>query len=180
TLCVVLLAVLATGCTGKDAGETLAGGVCDQLSGKDRDHCYQQIAKFNGDINLCREVEGAGPKTKCVIFVAETTKDAKLCQGLPIVHTGSGAYLYYDCVQYSAVALNDPELCDMLGHDYTDRTGNDLNPKGVDIDTCQYLASSQCGLVGKAGCVATSDLNGNQGARYCLEGELSNGRCIQP
>jgi hypothetical protein len=35
-LCLFILVVPTAGCSGRDAGETIAGGVCEQLSGSER------------------------------------------------------------------------------------------------------------------------------------------------
>lgn len=54
------------------------GGVCEQISREDRDHCYQYIARFSGNGLLCGKIEGAGPMSKCRIYIAEWWKKGYL------------------------------------------------------------------------------------------------------
>ena len=117
------------------------GGLCEQISGKDRDYCYQNIARFSGNALLCGKIEEPGPKSKCRIFIAEWWKRGSWCDPLSRQSTGNGAYTYYDCVQYLAVKLNDPKLCENIGQDISSE-GNDLNEKGVSLTICIDLAGT--------------------------------------
>lgn len=177
-VCLVLLMIAVmtfAGCTGKEAGEALAEGACEKLSGLDRDHCYQQIAKFNGDGKLCEKIEHPGPKSKCFIYAAETTNFGYYCNKLGKLASGDGAYTFYDCVQYLAVQWQDPQLCKGL-KGLGQSGSNDLNPKGISEKTCLDLAGKTCGKIGQKACV-DREMSSVSTNYYCMEGEEIGGMC---
>lgn len=188
-VCLALLSIAmmaAAGCTGKEAGDTLSEGVCEKLSGLDRDHCYQQIAKFNGDGKLCEKIEHPGPKSKCIIFVEELmtgrerpwlVSPGQRCFLLDSKSSMDGSYTRGDCYQYLAVAWQDPKFCDnLLKYDLAGGS-NDLNKQGVSYDTCVRLAGADCGHIGQPACLDRLDLN-LQTQKYCLEGQMDRGKCV--
>jgi hypothetical protein len=157
------------------------GGVCEQISGEDRDHCYQYIARFSGNALLCGKIDEAGPRSKCRIFVAEWWKKGSWCNPLSRQLIGNGSYTYYDCIQYLAVKFKDPGLCDIIGQDIS-AAGNDLNEQGVSLTKCFDLASTSCGHIGQNACTSIEPLLAPEGKRmgnYCLEGRNSGERCVK-
>jgi hypothetical protein len=163
------------------ATETL-GGVCGYISGEDRDRCYQYIARFSGNALLCGKIGGAGPRSRCRIYIAEWWKKGSWCDPLSRQQAGNGSYTYYDCIQYLAVKFKDPGLCDALGKDIS-TAGNDLNEKGVSLITCIDSAGTSCGHIGQNTCTSIEPRSAPGGnltreINYCLEGRNSGGRCV--
>jgi len=157
------------------------GGVCEQISGEDRDHCYQYIARFSGNALLCGKIDEAGPRSKCRIFVAEWWKKGSWCNPLSRQLTGNGSYTYYDCIQYLAVKFKDPGLCDIIGQDIS-AAGNDLNEQGVSLTKCIDLAGTSCGHIGQNACTSIEPLLAPEGksmGNYCLEGRNSGEKCVK-
>lgn len=168
-VCLVLLSIAmmaAAGCTGKEAGDTLAEGVCEKLSGLDRDHCYQNLARSTNNRDLCFEIQNPGPKSKCLIYLMD-------CFELSEKATGDGAYTRYDCYQYRAVQLQSVEICESYIEEGYRSGGNDLNPGGVSRNICIERVTENCGHIGQNVC---RDKNKNQ--NYCLYGMMDMGKCV--
>ena len=159
------------------------GGLCEHISGEDRGHCYQYIARFSGNALLCGKIEEAGSRSKCRIFVAAWWKKGSWCNPLSRQPTGNDSYTYYDCIQYLAVKFKDPGLCDFIGQDIS-ALGNDLNEQGVSLTKCIDLAGTSCGHIGQNSCTSIEPLLAPEGKRmgeisYCLEGRNSGERCVK-
>lgn len=155
-----------SGCTGKAAGFVLAESACERLSGFDRDHCYQYLARVEKDTELCEKIENRGPWSKCHIYLGD-------CLDLPMRATGDGAYTRYDCGQYLAVERQSVDLCE-----YTFKEGyrggpNDLNPKGTSLEICIEAVTKNCGQIGENVCW---DKETNK--KYCMYGMIDMGKCI--
>jgi hypothetical protein len=156
------------------ATETL-GSVCGYIPGEDRDMCYQYIARFSGNALLCGKIEGAEPRRRCRIYIAEWWKKGSWCDPLSRQPAGNGSYTYYDCIQYLAVKFKDPGLCDTIGKDIS-AAGNDLNEKGVSLTTCIDSAGASCVHIGQNTQRYRTPIS-TRGNRheitYCLEGPNS-------
>jgi hypothetical protein len=85
----------------------------EELTGSDRDHCYQQLAIKSGNPELCAKVERNAPETKCYLLIAEAKKDPYIC--LSIDTRDNDAYTQAECFQKVAVASKDVSVCDMMG-----------------------------------------------------------------
>jgi hypothetical protein len=119
----VVLLIFSSGCS--DTGRM----ACDAMQGRDRDHCLQGIAKTNGDISLCNDIENAGPASKCYVYVAEQQGDAKYCLIMKDQswYGNNEAYSKADCLMYLARTTNSYGLCyHITEEDQGDAT--DLNP----------------------------------------------------
>jgi hypothetical protein len=152
--------LFAAGC--QDAAE-LGAIACEELDGKDRDHCIQQLAVSSGNQAMCNDIESAGPKSKCWIYIASNEKMWKTCFGMKdeAWYGEQGAYDVQECLQYVAKTTMDPYLCLQIEEDYIDQFGSDLNPGGVSRDICE--SSIQCGKKGQKACYSYADTN-----YYCI------------
>lgn len=161
-LCLAL--VITAGCSFSE--DLLSEGLCDRMSGLDRDHCFQQLAKDQGSSEYCAKIENAGPKSKCYIYLDD-------CSRLNLLATGDGAYTRYDCYQYLAVQYHSVDYCRERLKDYTSGNRNDLNPTGISMDTCIQRATEYCGHIGQISCY---DVFYNKA--YCVTGKESQGNCV--
>lgn len=150
----------AAGC--QDAAE-VGAIACEGLEGKDRDHCIQQLAVTSGNLKLCDDIESAGPKSKCWLYIAKNTKTAGLCLAMKKTdwYGEQGAYDAEECLQYVARETNDGDVCQLL-EEYKDSSGSDLNPDGVSREIC--ISSIICGKSGQEPCYSSS--KGKDGSPY--------------
>lgn len=156
--------VITAGCSFTE--DLLSEGLCDKMSGLDRDHCFQQLARDVRDSEYCAKIENAGPRSKCYIYLNE-------CDKLGLLATGDGAYTRYDCLQYMAVEYRSVDYCREKLKDYTSGNRNDLNPTGIGMDTCIQRATEHCGRIGQLACY-----DGIYNKVYCVTGKVSQGNCI--
>jgi hypothetical protein len=117
----VLACVMAGGCTESDQIlGTVELAACDgnaaRIADIDRDHCVQDAAIRMGDVELCREIAYAPPRTKCVMLIAEKAGDATVCEQMEN-HPGSGEYSRLECLQRVAAKTGDASVCDTIGTD---------------------------------------------------------------
>lgn len=117
----ILACVMAGGCTELDhLLGTVELAVCDgnaaRIADIDRDHCVQDAAIRMGDVELCREIAYAPPRTKCVMLIAEKSGDAMVCDQMEN-HPGSGEYSRLECLQRVAAKTGDASVCDGIGND---------------------------------------------------------------
>ena len=158
-----------SGCAGYDFADQLTEGVCDQMPGLDRDHCYQYLARVEHEPKYCEEIHNPGPWSKCYVYLGYCSELAKQA-------TGDGAYTYYDCIQYMAVRAHSVSLCNTIDEGL--RSGsNDLNPRGVSRQTCIDLATGDCGHIGQVACEDLFSKN-TLTNKYCVFGKLDMGRCV--
>lgn len=169
-LAVLLLSsALLSGCTQYDFADELTEGVCDHMSGLDRDHCYQYLARVMHEPKYCEEIMHPGPWSKCYVYIG-------YCGELKKQATGDGAYTYYDCIQYMAVKSHSLLLCNTIEEGI--RSGsNDLNPRGVSRQTCIDMATEDCGHIGQVACEDPFSKN-SLTKKYCVFGKLDMGRCV--
>jgi len=112
-------AALVCGCAQLDlvlgTGEQMAcGGTAAKVANIDPDHCYQDAAIRKGDTELCKKIERAPPRTKCIMLIAEKNGDKSVC-GQMEDYPGPGEYSRLECLQRVAVKTNDPTVCDLMG-----------------------------------------------------------------
>ena len=161
--------VVVFGCIIADVPDELTKGVCDKMSGLERDHCYQYLARTEHDPEYCEQIVNPGPRSKCYIYLG-------YCGELSKQATGDGAYTYYDCIQWMGVEAHSISMCNEIGEGL--RFGsNDLNPKGVSRQTCIDLATENCGHIGQDACEDPFSRN-NLTKKYCVAGKLDMGRCV--
>lgn len=160
----VIILIIASGCTemGEDA--------CGALSGRDRDHCYQNMAKITGNLELCKKVEGGGPASKCYAYVAGLNGEISTCVAMENMpwHHDTEAYRWQDCVMYAARTSNCPDFCDYL-ESYKGQA-TDLNPyMTVSLESCRK--NINCGQSGQPACRTGSGRSvtttGDSKAYYC-------------
>jgi hypothetical protein len=147
--CCLLALTLSAGC--QDAAELVAIA-CEELEGKDRDHCIQQLAVGSGNLDLCEDIESAGPKSKCWAYIAAEKKDPWICANMENEdwYGKQGAYDQFKCFQYLAKETGDPDICNSIDKGYSDQFGSDLNPDGVSQEIC--YSAVQCGNPGQKAC----------------------------
>ncbi len=143
----------AAGC--QDAAE-MGAIACEGLEGEDRDHCIQQLAVASGNLEMCEDIESAGPKSKCWLYIIADSQNPAYCNAMVKQdwYGKQGAYDINECFQYVARELDDPDICRYIAKDYTDTFGSDLNPGGVSQKIC--LDSIQCGHTGQKPCYSFS------------------------
>lgn len=154
--------LFTAGC--QDAAE-MGAVACEGLDGKDRDHCIQQLAVASMNIHMCNDIESVGPKSKCWLYIAASSKQLSVCGSMSDQdwYGKQGSYDKYQCVQYFARELNAPDVCLEL-ESYRDSDGSDLNPDGISKDIC--FNSIQCGKTGQASCYDTKEQQ-----YYCTAGD---------
>lgn len=165
-LCLIcVLVVVTAGCSVMDTGTGLSEGICEKLSGLDRDHCYQTVARAQNNPALCAKIEGAGPKSKCYLYLG-------LCDQLGARATGDGAYTMFDCWQYRAISLGSVRVCEEYLAEYRSGNRNDLNPEGVSREICIRRVTEHCGHPGQSACY-----DKRNGILYCVNGTRISDRC---
>lgn len=106
--CVQLEWVLGTG------EEAACSGTAVKVANIDPDHCYQDAAKRKGDTELCKKIESAPPRTKCIMLIAEKNGDKSVCAQMED-YPGAGEYSRNECLQRVAVKTCDSSVCDEIG-----------------------------------------------------------------
>ncbi|MDD1695605.1 MAG: hypothetical protein LUQ54_01775 [Methanoregula sp.] len=170
-LCLVLITMafsVIAGCQASDIGFVLTPEVCEKMSGLDRDHCYQNVARAKGDPELCREINNPGPRSKCFVYLGK-------CEELGRQATGDGAYTFYDCAQYRAIEYGSVQMCENDLSHFRSENRNDLNPTGISEGTCKERVLKNCGSYGMNVCY---DKFYNM--EYCEYGVKENGKCVWP
>lgn len=162
---VCILVVATAGCSVMDTGTALSEGICEKLSGLDRDHCYQAVARAQNNPELCAKIEGAGPKSKCYLYLG-------LCDMLGARATGDGAYTMFDCWQYRAISLGSVKVCEEYLEEYRSGNRNDLNPDGVSREICIRRVTEHCGHAGQNACY-----DKRNELYYCVNGTRIADRC---
>ncbi len=106
--CLVLITIafsVTAGCVIPGVKIVLSEEVCEKMSGLDRDHCYQNVARAEGDSKICENIHNPGPWSKCLIYTGD-------CSQLSSQATGDGAYTRYDCYQYLAIEYGSVKICE--------------------------------------------------------------------
>ena len=167
----IVVMVFGAGCS--EVGEK----ACEALSGDDRDHCYQNIAKTTGDSSLCDKIEGAGPASKCFAYVANVNGEFSSCASMTEKpwYGNYEAYRREDCILYVARSGNCPDCCQLISNEYRS-PATDLNPyMEVTRDTC--LEMTQCGKPGELACRQFTGARlaprGEPGSFYCKTGDTT-------
>lgn len=144
----VVIMTMAAGCL-SSAGESVCGNMGP---GETRDHCYQNVARQTGDVSLCNEIEGAGPASKCYLYLAPN--DPGLCKEMTRqpFYGKSGAYREEQCWQYVAVQTRLGDYCSRIPAGY-DSGASDMTPGGVSTARC--FRNLGCGLAGQSPCRTT-------------------------
>ena len=130
--------IIAAGCT------RMGEESCEALSGRDKDHCYQNIAKITGNLELCNKIEGPGPASKCYAYVAGLNGEISTCMNMPSMpwSRDTESYRWADCILYVARTTNCPEFCETLLQ--YEGGATDLSP-GVTVSQKYCKASIKCG-----------------------------------
>jgi len=168
-LCLVLITIafsVTAGCEVLDAEIMLSEEVCEKMSGLDRDHCYQTVARAQGDPDICENINNPGPKSKCYIYLGQ-------CSELRSLATGDGAYTRYDCYQYRAIEYGSVKLCEEDIEDYKSANRNDLNPTGISQDICIKRVTENCGNIGQPVCYDKW-----KQYNFCVSGMMDMGKCV--
>ncbi len=141
----MLSMILVSGCIG------ITEAACGAL-GDDRDHCIQKVAELTKDAPMCDSIDAAPPKSKCYILVAAESRSAAPCFWMKerTWYGESGTYTADQCLQYFAVKVRDPSVCDGI---QVEKPGlrSDLSPQGVSPEICDRLVG-ECGVAGKPAC----------------------------
>lgn len=168
-VCLLLISMAASvisGCLVPDVGIVLTEDICEKMSGKERDHCFLNVARGKDDPAICQKIEDPGPRSKCSVYLGT-------CGDLSWQATGDGAYTKYDCYQYQAISYGSIRLCEDLLHDIVSYNRNDLNPRGVSQAICVERVAENCGHIGQKVCYDRYYKN-----NYCVYGMMDNGQCV--
>ena len=161
----IVILVYSAGCS--EAGEK----ACEALSGSDKDHCYQNLARASGDDSLCDKIAGAGPASKCFAYIASDQENLIICETIEEMpwHHDREAYRYQDCILYVARNNNCPECCSAISQDYYG-SATDLNPY-MEVTRAKCISNIPCGKSGQPACRSASgggvNSRGTPGAYYC-------------
>lgn len=128
TFFILIFSPLAfTGCTGD-----IIGLVCDFFP--DGDHCYQNAAVQEGQVEECEKIEGERfkkggsnpPRDKCYLQIAENTGDLDACNQ---IRGGLMSYTKEECILNSSIKHENLAGCKMLNGEDKAQCFSQLGPK---------------------------------------------------
>lgn len=111
--------------------------LCFDLSGKDRDDCFESVAKLSATPEVCDEIGDIDAHARCIGYIAANTRDKKLCESLD-------DHLKDECLYGYGVKTGDPKACDSMTEDvvdtgYRDACLGEIAVTKLDASLCEKL-----------------------------------------
>lgn len=111
--------------------------ICEnKVSSVLRDHCYYAVARDNKDILFCEKIKSPRSQNDCGYSTLDDSTTLKYCDGITVDS------LKQQCLGQVASNLNDPELCEKVSGNWSEKCWRSIAFQRTDPEYCKRISTS--------------------------------------